>query len=162
MVLQVTQPELEPSQVMLKQVQEQQQQDPELVRLTEYLIARRLPDDLQEAKVIMNLAKKGYFVVDKVLYYEGGDAPSRRRLVVPRHLREQVISEHHDTAYAGHFSVKKMTQRMNQYYYEGRYSQEVCSMCNLCLSEGTRQSGEACLGQYSSRRSLRVHWNGLC
>ena len=82
---------------MLKQVQEQQQQDPELVRLTEYLTARRLPDDLQEAKVIMNLAKKGYFVVDTVLYYEGGDTASRRQLVVPRHLREQVISEHHDT-----------------------------------------------------------------
>ena len=86
MVLQVSQPELEPLQVMVKQVQEQQQQDPELVRLTEYLTARRLPDDLQEAKVIVNLAKKGYFVVDTVLY-EGGDTASRRRLVVPRHLR---------------------------------------------------------------------------
>ena len=134
MVLQVSQPELEPSQVMLKQVQEQQQQDPELVRLTEYLIGRILPDDLHEAKVIMNLAKKGYFVVDNVLYYEGGDAPSRHRLVVPRHLREQVISEHHDTAYAGHFSVKKMTLRTNQYYYWSGMKGDIHKKCAACVT----------------------------
>ena len=39
----------------------------------------------------MNLAKKGYFVVDNVVYYEGSDVPNRRRLVVPRHLREQLL-----------------------------------------------------------------------
>ena len=48
----------------------------------------------------MNLARKGYFfVVDNVLYFEGSDAPNRHRLIVPRHLREQVMSEHHDLTY---------------------------------------------------------------
>lgn len=143
MVLQVSQLELEPSQVMLRQVQEQQRQDPELVRLTEYLTVRKLSDDQQEAQVIMNLAKKGYFVVDGVLYYEGGDAPSRRRLVVPRHLREQVISEHHDTAYTGHFSVKKMTQRIT-YYWSGMQGDihKKCAACVTCASvkgQGSRE-----------------------
>ena len=54
------------SEVMLKQVQEHQKQDPELLILMEYLEEKKLPDDLQEAKVIMNLARKGYFVVDNV------------------------------------------------------------------------------------------------
>ena len=122
------------SEVMLKQVQEQQKQDPELLKLMEYLEERKLPDDLQEAKVIMNLARKGYFVVDNVLYYEGSDVPNRRQLVVPRHLREQVMSEHHDTAYAGHFSVKKMTQRMNQYHYWNGMKGEVHKKCALCVT----------------------------
>ena len=65
-VLQVSQQELQPSQVMLRQVQQQQQQDPELLKLMEYLKARTLSDDPQEGKVIINLAKKGYLV--RIMY----------------------------------------------------------------------------------------------
>ena len=65
-VLQVSQLELEPSQVMLRQIQ-QQQQDPELVKPMDYLKSRSLPDDPREAKVIVNLSRKRCFVVDNVL-----------------------------------------------------------------------------------------------
>ena len=49
MVLQVSQSELELL-MILRQVQEQQPLDPELVRLTEYLTARKLPDDQQRPR----------------------------------------------------------------------------------------------------------------
>ena len=60
MVLQVSLSGVESFQVMLKQIQEQQQ-DPELVKLMEYLKEGTLPHNPQEAK--------GYFVVDNILYY---------------------------------------------------------------------------------------------
>ena len=41
-----------------------------------YLKARTLPDDPHKVKVIINLAKKGYFVVINALYYKGNDAPN--------------------------------------------------------------------------------------
>ena len=73
-MLQVSQPETESS----------QQQDSGLVKLMDYLKARTLPDDPWEAKVIMNLARKQYFVADDALYYERNDVPNRHRLVVPK------------------------------------------------------------------------------
>jgi len=84
-------------------MQEQQMKDPELAKLMVYLKTKTLPEDPQEAKLIGNLARKGYFVVDDVLYYEGTDIPNRQRMVVPKHLKEEVMNEHHDTMYAGHF-----------------------------------------------------------
>ena len=55
----------------------------------------------------MNLAKKGYFVVDVVLYFESGDVPGRRRLAVPEKLRDQIISENHNELFAGHSQSRK-------------------------------------------------------
>ena len=49
-------PASEPGDRILSQVRQQQQQDPELVKLYCYLKTRVLPDDPQEAKIICNLA----------------------------------------------------------------------------------------------------------
>ena len=89
------------------QVQQQQKQDPELAGLCSFLQTRTLPEDPQLAKVISNLVRKGYFLVDDVLYYEGPDVPDRRRVVVPQHLRGKIIDENHDVAYAAHFAVNE-------------------------------------------------------
>ena len=61
---------------------------------------------LDEANKVINQAKKGYHVVDGVLYYEGADMLDRRRLVVPSHLQQRVIEEHHKSRFAGHCATK--------------------------------------------------------
>lgn len=68
-----------------------------------YLESKTLPTDSSRAKRVLSQASKGYYVMDGVLYYEGSDRPDQRRLVVPSHLREKVIDEHHDSVFAGHF-----------------------------------------------------------
>ena len=105
-VAQETQPVPEPGDRLLCQVRQQQQLDPELVKLCCYLKTRTLPEDPCETKIICNLSKKDYFLVDDVLYFEGADVPDQRRVVVPKHLRQKIV---HDEAYVGHFSVKKIT-----------------------------------------------------
>ena len=45
-----------------------------------------LPADSKAASEVMNLARKGYYLVSGVLYYEGPDMPGRR-LVVPCSMR---------------------------------------------------------------------------
>ena len=99
----LSQQPMEPSEALLYQIQQQQKQDRELAGLCSYLKTKMLTKDPLMAKVISNLVRKGYFFVDDVLYYEGPDAPDRRRVVVPQHLRKRIIDENHDTAYAGHF-----------------------------------------------------------
>jgi len=71
----------------MEQVQQEQRQDPVLAKLIDYLRDGKLPDDASEAQRELAQGKKGYYVVDDNLYYEGTDWPGRRRLVVPNHLR---------------------------------------------------------------------------
>ena len=98
---------VEPSEALLHQVQQQRKEDPELAGLYSYLKTRTLPEDPQLSKIISNLVRKGYFLVEDMLYYEGPDAPDRRRVVVPQHLRRRIIDKNHDTACAGHFQSRR-------------------------------------------------------
>ena len=70
-----------------------------------------------ESKRILNTASFGCFMVDGVLYYESADAARRRRLVMPTHLQEAVLDEAHDPIYAGHFSAKKLIQKLGLMYH---------------------------------------------
>lgn len=78
--------------------------------------------------------RKYYFLVDDVLYYEGPDAPDRRRVVVPQHLRQRIIDENYDMAFAGHFSVKKMTQHISQYFYWQGMKGDIYRKCSGCVT----------------------------
>ena len=45
-----------------------------------------------------------------------------------------MIDENHDTAYAGHFSVKKMTQRISQYFYWSGMKGDIYTKCVGCVT----------------------------
>ena len=72
--------------------------------------------------------------MDGVLYYEGSDAPDRRRLVVPSHLRDKVIKEHHDLVFAGQFAAKRMAQRISHYFYWAGMKNQVYKKCESCVT----------------------------
>ena len=130
-VLIVSEPEV--SQVMLQKVQLEQGKDKELTKLISFLTERILPDDPQEAKIVLSLARKGYYVVDGILYFEGADMPDRRRVVVPEHLKQEILSEHHDLPFAGHFGAKKMAQRISQYFFWQGLKADVYKKCASCI-----------------------------
>ena len=45
-------------------------------------------------------------------YYESNDVPGRQHFVVPEQLRDKVVTENHDTIFLGHFSAKKMLNKL--------------------------------------------------
>ena len=101
-----------------------------------------MPTDFKEAKHIAVISKKGYFVLDGILYYESSEVPGRRRLVVPQRLRDKVVSENHDAIFSGHFSSKKMLQKLKQYFYWPGMSSMVFKRCESCLTCATTQGQE--------------------
>ena len=131
-VLRVSQPEV--SQTALHKVQLEQGKDKELSKLISILTEKLLPDDPQEAKMVLNLARKGYYMVDGILYFEGADAPDRRRVVVLEHLKQEILSEHHDFPFAGHFGAKKMAQQISQYFFWNGLKADVYKKCASCIS----------------------------
>ena len=60
--------------------------------------------------------------------------PSRRRLVVPLQLRDQVLTENHDAMYAGHFATKKMYQKVSQYYFWPGMKGDIYKKCSNCVT----------------------------
>ena len=100
-----------------------------------------LPIQIPEAQHIATIAKKVYFVLDGILYYESSDVPGRQHLV-PEQLRDKVVSENRDTLFSGHFSTKKMLQRLKQYFYWLEMSSMIFKKCESCLVCATTQGQE--------------------
>ena len=45
--------------------------------------------------------------MDGILYYEGVDVPDQQCIVVPEHLKQEILDDHHDSPFAGHFAAKR-------------------------------------------------------
>ena len=128
---------------VLAKVQKEQRQDEELGDLIEYLETKVLPEgEVRRQKVLVS-AQHGYYIVDGILYFESTEVPDRRRLVVPTHLRQRIVDEHHDPVFAGHFSEKKITWKIKENVLLARdatrCTSEVLKLCGVCFSA---RSGE--------------------
>ena len=117
----------------LQQVQDEQRRDHDIAQLIDFLEAKKLPDDPEVAKRITAQARKGYYLIDGILYFEEADMLDRRRLVVPQHLREKVMEEHHNSPYSGHFAVKRMKNRVSQYFYWPGMRGDIHRKCMSCI-----------------------------
>ena len=94
-----------------------------------------LPDDDIAAKKVMGQSNRGYYVVDGILCHGDAMMPSRKRIVVPTQLRDQVLSESHDVSFAGQFAAKKMYEKVSQYYSDMKGDvYKKCSNCVTCAS----------------------------
>ena len=118
---------------VLIKVQNEQRNDEELKRLIIYLQDKILPEDPKQTVQVVNLGKKGYYLVDGILYYESSDVPDRRRIVVPQHLRQQVLDENHDAIFAGHFSAKKLKKKLDLLHYWPGMMGDVYNKCTSCI-----------------------------
>ena len=122
---------------LIAQIGRQQCEDRDLAQLILYLEKKQLPDEPGEVKKVVTQSQKGFYLLDGVLYYENSDTSGRRRIVVPEQLKQEVLSENHEAVFAGHFSTKRMFNKLSQYYYwQGMRGdiQKVCETCIVCAS----------------------------
>ena len=122
---------------LLTRIRHLQCEDRDLAKLILYLEKKQLPEEPGKVKKIVTQAQKGFYLLDGVLYYENSDASGRRRIVAPEKLKQEVLSENHEAVFAGHFSPKRMFNKLSQYYYwqEMRGDiQKVCETCVVCAS----------------------------
>ena len=64
----------EPDDALIK-VQNDQRKDEELMRIFTYLQDKIIPEDSKQAMQVVNLIKKGCYIVDGILYYKSSDVP---------------------------------------------------------------------------------------
>jgi len=88
-----------------------------LKRCIDYLQTRLYLRIQKKAVQVVNLGRKVIsYLVDGILYYENSDVPDRRRIAVPQHLRQQILEENYDVAFASHFSAKKLKKKLDLLY----------------------------------------------
>ena len=82
-------------------------------------------------------------VVDGVLWRNFKDDPgsdSRKQLIVPESLRDEVLQELHAGVLSGHLGQEKTSERLRKRFYWPGYAQDVqlwCQTCGTCASRKT-------------------------
>ena len=66
-------------------------------------------------------------------------SPGRRRLVVQQHLQKAAPGEGHGPVYAGHFSAKKLIQKLSLVYHWPSMRGDVYQKCASCVTCASTQ-----------------------
>ena len=116
----------------MKDIRNLQEKDPDLVPLVWYLEKGELPTEKEMSERIV-LESARYDLIDDVLHSENPATPGRWCIVVPRDLRPSLLKEAHAGCYAGHFSEKKVYDRLRRYYWWKGMRSDVRHFCRGCL-----------------------------
>ena len=98
------------------EIRKLQGQDDDLVRYVKYLERGSLPPDNQSAKKVV-LESKNFELIDGLLHHEDPVCPGRWCLVIPKELRSQLLEEAHAGLFAGHFSERKVYNKIRRLYW---------------------------------------------
>ena len=109
----------------------EQAKDPDLKEMIEFLNCGDLPDNPRRARKVAAQAPL-FVLIEGVLYYLGPKCSTRKRVVVPHHLRRQVMADNHSGPYGGHFAVSRLFGSLSmQWWWQGMYA-DVLRFCKSC------------------------------
>ena len=91
-----------------------QRRDTELLAIVKYLENKQLPSEAEHARRIV-LQSPLFSVIDGILYFIDIRKGGHQRAVVPRHLRSQLMEEHHKGPMGSHFSGNKLFKTMSHH-----------------------------------------------
>ena len=118
----------------------EQRQDPVLADMIAYLEENKLPAEEKRARKIAAQALH-MTLLDGILYYIDPKQDGRKRVVVPKHLQDQIMKENHSGIMAGHFSGQKLYNCLaKHWWWEGMYADthHYCRNCPQCtISTGS-------------------------
>ena len=109
----------------------EQQKDPDLRQLRQFLEFGILPEDEGIAKSVAAQALH-FTVVDDVLYYVDGRKGGRRRAAVPRHLQQSLLKDYHAGKMAGHFSGARLYSTLCRSWWWRTMYKDVMEFCRSC------------------------------
>ena len=121
---------------------DEQKKDSEIMEIVTFLETGELPTEERRAKVIA-LQKSLFVIKDGMLFYIDPKQEHRLRVVVPSHLREQILKEHHTGLTGGHFAAKMYGALIRHWWWDGMHHDTVkfASNCPQCavVTGGSRQ-----------------------
>ena len=121
----------------------EQQKDPELKIIIDFLEEDKLPEDPVQARKLA-AQEPQFSLIGGVLYYVDSRHNHQKRVVVPSHLRERLLREAHGGTHGGHFSSHKLYNSLLMcWWWQGMYADvlKFCKSCPDCavVAGGSRQ-----------------------
>ena len=104
----------------------------------QYLEHAVLPADERTAQRVV-LESKRYEMIDGILHHEDPLHPGQWCIVVPTVLQPQLLEEAHAGLFAGHFSGKKIYDKIHRRYWWYGLRANVRRFCRGCLNCAARK-----------------------
>ena len=109
----------------------EQNKDDQLQQMIEYLETEQLPTDPKRSRKVAAQATL-FTQLDGILYFLDPKRQFKKRVVVPRHLREKLMEDMHGGPLAGHFSTNRLYNTLiRTWWWEGMYK-DVDYHCKSC------------------------------
>ena len=109
----------------------EQSKDPELQQLLCFIQNGTLPESNNSARKVAAQAPL-FTLVDGVLFFVNPKYRDRKQCVVPKHLRQTIMEEHHSSPMSGHFSGEKLYKVLScHWWWQGMYG-DVITHCRSC------------------------------
>ena len=109
----------------------EQQKDTRVKELYDYVASGIVLNDEQQAKKVCGRAVH-FAVVDSILYFVDSKKQGRKRVVVPAHLRNQILRESHGGIMAGHFSGDRLYKLISHHWWWETLYKDAVSHCRNC------------------------------
>ena len=122
----------------------EQRKDPHLCATFRFLEEQVLPENPLNARKIA-LQAPLFAIVDDVLHHLDSKPSSRRRIVIPEHLRQSLLDKTHRSQMGGHFSGQRLYNTLSKnWWWEGMYSDAMkfvqgCPECLIVKGSGRHQ-----------------------
>ena len=124
---------------------QEQKKDDEVLAMIQYLQDKTLPEATTDACRIAVQAPM-FVMVDQTLYYLDDKQPGIKRIVVPKHLRMQIMQDYHSGNMAGHFSGVRLYRTLaRRWWWDEMYSDAVnyfknCPQCAIASGTGRKNN----------------------
>ena len=103
----------------------------EVTQIIEFLEGGKLPYGEDRARTIA-LQQPSFSIVDQILYFIDSRKRNSRRIVVPTHLREQLLAEAHRSIMGGHFSGTRLYNTLAIHWWWDRMYVEAMKFAKNC------------------------------
>ena len=116
-----------------EQLISEQNQDPVIKALKDFLLNRALPRDSNQQQVIMKLAME-CFIEDDLVWrrLKRSFEPSRVVLFLPRTLKQEVLEQAHGSLMGGHDGILKTKERILSCYYWNGMDKDINDFIKKC------------------------------
>ena len=120
------------------EIRELQLKDATLTPYFKYLEEQTLPSCESEARRIVLECEK-LEVIDGVLYHDNPVDSTQWCVVVPSDLRQTLLTEAHSSVFSGHFSERKIYERLRRQYWWRGMRADVRRFCRACINCASRK-----------------------
>ena len=119
----------------------EQRKDPDLREIVDFLEKEELPSEEKRARRIA-LQASLFTIEGRLLLYIDPKQKHRKRVAVPRHLREQILKENHSSGMSGHFSGSRTYNVLvRNWWWDGMHADTLrfarnCPACAIVSGGG--------------------------